>query len=110
MPLIDSSLFVLLFWAVAAYLIGSVPFGMVLTRAMNLGDLRSIGSGNIGATNVLRTGSKKAAALTLILDGGKGAVAIRSGWGSRAARASRLSLVCCWPLHGPSASPAVWRG
>ena len=76
MPLIDSSLFVLLFWAVAAYLIGSVPFGMVLTRAMNLGDLRSIGSGNIGATNVLRTGSKKAAALTLILDGGKGAVAV----------------------------------
>ena len=66
MPLIDSTLFVLLFWAIAAYLVGSIPFGMVLTRAMNLGDLRSIGSGNIGATNVLRTGSKKAAALTLL--------------------------------------------
>ena len=96
MPLIDSSLFVLLFWAVAAYLIGSVPFGMVLTRAMNLGDLRSIGSGNIGATNVLRTGSKKAAALTLILDGGKGAVAVllaRLFAGEDAAQIAALAAV-----------------
>jgi len=76
MPLIDSSLFVLLFWAVAAYLIGSVPFGMVLTRAMNLGDLRSIGSGNIGATNVLRIGGKPAAALTLLGDVLKGVIPV----------------------------------
>lgn len=66
----------LLLWAVLGYLLGSVPFGVLITRAMNLGDLRSIGSGNIGATNVLRTGNKGAAAATLILDGGKGAAAV----------------------------------
>lgn len=62
--------------AVLGYLLGSIPFGMVLARVMGLGNLRDIGSGNIGATNVLRTGSKTAAALTLVLDGGKGAVAV----------------------------------
>jgi glycerol-3-phosphate acyltransferase PlsY len=62
--------------AAGAYLAGSIPFGLVLSRLLGLGDLRSIGSGNIGATNVLRTGSKTAAALTLLLDGGKGAVAV----------------------------------
>jgi glycerol-3-phosphate acyltransferase PlsY len=62
--------------AVGAYLAGSIPFGLVLSRLLGLGDLRSIGSGNIGATNVLRTGSKTAAALTLVLDGGKGAIAV----------------------------------
>lgn len=55
-----------------SYLIGSIPFGLILTKAFNLGDLRSIGSGNIGATNVLRTGNKKVAALTLVLDMLKG--------------------------------------
>lgn len=73
MPPIETSLTLLILWAVLGYLLGSVPFGMVLARAMNLGNLREIGSGNIGATNVLRTGSKKAAAATLLLDGGKGA-------------------------------------
>jgi len=58
------------------YLAGSIPFGVLITRAMGLGDLRSIGSGNIGATNVLRTGNKRAALATLLLDGGKGAVAV----------------------------------
>lgn len=62
--------------AVAAYLIGSIPFGVLVTRALGLGDVRSIGSGNIGATNVLRTGNKGAALATLLLDGGKGAVAV----------------------------------
>jgi glycerol-3-phosphate acyltransferase PlsY len=62
--------------AVLAYLVGSIPFGVLVTRALGLGDLRSIGSGNIGATNVLRTGNKAAAAATLLLDGGKGAVAV----------------------------------
>ncbi|NRB01169.1 MAG: glycerol-3-phosphate 1-O-acyltransferase PlsY [Rhodobacteraceae bacterium] len=62
--------------AVAAYLLGSVPFGIVITRALGLGDLREIGSGNIGATNVLRTGNKPAAAATLILDAGKGGIAV----------------------------------
>lgn len=60
----------------AAYLLGSVPFGMVIAKVMGLGNLREIGSGNIGATNVLRTGSKPAALATLILDSGKGAVAV----------------------------------
>jgi glycerol-3-phosphate acyltransferase PlsY len=58
------------------YLLGSVPFGLLLTRAAGLGDIRRIGSGNIGATNVLRTGSPALAAATLLLDGGKGAVAV----------------------------------
>ena len=59
-----------------AYLLASIPFGLVVTRLFGLGDLRQIGSGNIGATNVLRTGNKVAAALTLILDSGKGAAAV----------------------------------
>jgi len=65
-----------------AYLLGSIPFGVVLTRLGGAGDLREIGSGNIGATNVLRTGRKGLAAATLLLDGGKGAatVLIAAGW------------------------------
>jgi len=61
---------------VFAYLLGSIPFGLLLTRAAGLGDIRSIGSGNIGATNVLRTGNKKLAAATLVLDGFKGTLAV----------------------------------
>ncbi|WP_200894483.1 glycerol-3-phosphate 1-O-acyltransferase PlsY [Sphingomonas sp. SRS2] len=61
---------------IGAYLLGSIPFGVVLTRLGGAGDLRQIGSGNIGATNVLRTGRKGLAAATLLLDGGKGAVAV----------------------------------
>jgi glycerol-3-phosphate acyltransferase PlsY len=69
--------------AVFGYLLGSIPFGLLLTRAAGLGDVRSIGSGNIGATNVLRTGNKGLAALTLILDMLKGTAAavIASRWG-----------------------------
>jgi glycerol-3-phosphate acyltransferase PlsY len=58
------------------YLLGSIPFGLIVTRLAGLGDVRKIGSGNIGATNVLRTGKKWAAALTLLLDCGKGAAAV----------------------------------
>ena len=61
---------------VAGYIIGSLPFGLLLTKVAGLGDIRSIGSGNIGSTNVLRTGRKDLALLTLILDGGKGAAAV----------------------------------
>src|SRR3546814_3136791 len=61
---------------VGGYLLGSVPFGLLLTRMAGLGDLRSIGSGNIGATNVLRTGHKSLAAATLLLDAGQGAAAV----------------------------------
>src|SRR3954465_6821165 len=65
------------------YALGSIPFGLVLTRAAGLGDVRTIGSGSIGATNVLRTGRKGLAAATVILDAGKGAVAVLIGaaWG-----------------------------
>ena len=59
-----------------SYLLGSIPFGLLLTRASGKGDIRAIGSGNIGATNVLRTGSKGLAAATLILDAAKGALAV----------------------------------
>ena len=62
--------------ALLGYLLGSIPFGLVLTKLAGLGDIRSIGSGNIGATNVLRTGRKDLALATLLLDGGKGAVAV----------------------------------
>jgi glycerol-3-phosphate acyltransferase PlsY len=58
------------------YLLGAIPFGLLLARFTGLGDIRSIGSGNIGATNVLRTGHKGVAAATLLLDGGKGAGAV----------------------------------
>jgi len=62
--------------ALIGYLIGSIPFGLVLTKLAGLGDVRKIGSGNIGATNVLRTGNKGLAFATLLLDGGKGAVVV----------------------------------
>ena len=58
------------------YFLGSIPFGLILTKISGVGDIRKIGSGNIGATNVLRTGNKKLALFTLLLDGGKGAIAI----------------------------------
>jgi glycerol-3-phosphate acyltransferase PlsY len=65
---------------VFGYLLGSIPFGLLLTRSAGLGDIRSIGSGNIGATNVLRTGNKKLAAATLLLDALKATVAALVGW------------------------------
>lgn len=61
---------------IMGYLLGSVPFGLVLCKLAGLGDIRKIGSGNIGATNVLRTGNKPLALATLLLDGGKGAIAV----------------------------------
>lgn len=61
---------------VFGYLLGSIPFGLLVTRIAGFGDIRSIGSGNIGTTNVLRTGRRDLAALTLVLDAGKGAVAV----------------------------------
>ena len=76
MPHITSAPLALILVAVLAYLLGSVPFGIVITRALGLGDLRKIGSGNIGATNVLRTGNKGAALATLLLDAGKGGIAV----------------------------------
>ena len=62
--------------AIVAFGFGSIPFGLLLTRAAGLGDIRSIGSGSIGATNVLRTGNKKLAAATVLLDAAKGALPV----------------------------------
>jgi acyl phosphate:glycerol-3-phosphate acyltransferase len=76
MPEIVTSPLLLILAGVLGYLLGAVPFGIVITRALGLGDLRAIGSGNIGATNVLRTGHKGAALATLILDAAKGAIAV----------------------------------
>jgi len=65
---------------VGGYLLGSIPFGVIATRLGGAGDLRKVGSGNIGATNVLRTGRKDLALITLLGDGGKGAVAVLLAW------------------------------
>jgi glycerol-3-phosphate acyltransferase PlsY len=103
MPDIINPTSVLILWAVLGYLLGSVPYGMVVARLMGLGNLRDIGSGNIGTTNVLRTGNKKAAALTLIFDAGKGAVAVLlARWlaGEDAAQVAALAafLGHCFPV------------
>lgn len=82
---------------VIGYLLGSIPFGLLLTRAAGMGDIRSIGSGNIGATNVLRTGNKGLAAATLVLDAAKGAAAVLL---------ARLVLLS-W-LGAPQDVPAEW--
>ena len=79
MPLLETSTMGLILWALIGYGLGSIPFGILLARAMGLGNLRDIGSGNIGATNVLRTGNKAAAALTLLMDAGKGVAAVLLG-------------------------------
>lgn len=76
MPIIEQTSAALITWSFIGYLLGSIPFGLIIARVMGLGNLRTIGSGNIGATNVLRTGNKGAAILTLLLDGGKGAIAV----------------------------------
>ena len=68
--------FAFLLAAIVGYLLGSIPFGLLITQAAGLGDVRKIGSGNIGATNVLRTGRRELAALTLILDAAKGFAAV----------------------------------
>ncbi|MFQ5567770.1 MAG: glycerol-3-phosphate 1-O-acyltransferase PlsY [Paracoccaceae bacterium] len=84
------------------YLAGSIPFGMIVARLFRLGDLRRIGSGNIGATNVLRTGNKAAALATLLLDAAKGAVPVLIflGWGDLAGQAAGLGafLGHCFPV------------
>src|ERR1700716_3622077 len=81
--------------AVFGYLLGSIPFGVVLTRIAGMGDIRRIGSGNIGATNVLRTGNKTLAALTLALDLAKGVAAVLIGalWGGDAVLAAAGAVV-----------------
>ncbi|MCR9157412.1 MAG: glycerol-3-phosphate 1-O-acyltransferase PlsY [Rhodobacteraceae bacterium] len=103
MPTLETGLALYALWAVVGYLLGSIPFGLLLTKTMGLGNLREIGSGNIGATNVLRTGNKGAAAATLLLDGAKGAVAVllaREFAGEGAAQIAALAafLGHCFPI------------
>jgi glycerol-3-phosphate acyltransferase PlsY len=86
----------LLLAALLGALLGSIPFGLVLTKAAGLGDIRKVGSGNIGATNVLRTGRKDLAAATLVLDGGKGAAAVLAAgslWGAEAGAVAGVAAV-----------------
>src|SRR6056297_2845042 len=103
MPAFETSIALLGLWAIVGYLLGSIPFGLLLTKAMGLGNLREIGSGNIGATNVLRTGNKGAAAATLVLDAAKGALAVllaRAMAGEDATQVSALAafLGHCFPV------------
>ena len=88
-----SSFLLLLGAALLGYLLGSIPFGLIITRLAGLGDIRAIGSGNIGTTNVLRTGRKDLAAATLVLDGLKGtlAVLIAARWGLEAAMVAAVA-------------------
>ncbi|PIE10193.1 MAG: acyl-phosphate glycerol 3-phosphate acyltransferase [Rhodobacterales bacterium] len=93
----------LIVWAVIGYLLGSIPSGVLIAKAKGLGDLRQVGSGNIGATNVLRTGDKMAAALTLLGDALKGvaAVVVAHVWGGPwAAQIAALAAFVghCWPV------------
>ena len=85
--------------ALLSYLLGAIPFGLLITRAMGLGDLRQIGSGNIGATNVLRTGNKRAAAATLVLDAAKGAVAVLAARFAVGEDAAQLAALCSFLGH-----------
>ena len=103
MPELITPTICLILWAIAGYLLGSIPFGMILARVMGLGNLRDIGSGNIGATNVLRTGNKTAAALTLLFDAGKGAAIVliaRAFAGEDAAQLAGLAAIIghCFPV------------
>ncbi len=103
MPEIVNTLPILALWGVIGYVLGSIPGGIVMARVMGLGDLRQIGSGNIGATNVLRTGSKTAAAATLLFDAGKGISAVllaRYAAGEDAAQLAGLMafLGHCFPI------------
>lgn len=103
MPLIDNPVGTLALWSLIGYLLGSIPMGLILAKLMGLGDLRQIGSGNIGTTNVLRTGSKTAAALTLILDAAKGAIPVllaRHFAGEDAAQLAALAAMLghCFPV------------
>lgn len=99
MPIIESSLGVLALWGAVGYLLGSIPGGVIMAQLMGLGNLRNIGSGNIGATNVLRTGNKKAAALTLIFDAGKGAIAVLAARAAAPEDAVQLAALMAFIGH-----------
>jgi len=103
MPDIETTSTLLVVWAAIGYLLGSAPSGLLIARLLKLGNLREIGSCNIGATNVLRTGNKAAAAATLLMDAGKGAVAVllaRALAGEDAAQLAGLMAFAghCFPV------------
>ncbi len=100
MPDLMAAPFVLPVVGLLAYLLGSVPFGIVMARLFGLGDLRQIGSGNIGATNVLRTGNKLAAFLTLIGDAGKGGAAVLLARAAVGEDAAQVAGLCAFLGHG----------
>ena len=96
---------------IGGYLLGSIPFGLIAAKLGGQGDIRSIGSGNIGATNVLRTGRKDLALITLLGDGGKGAVAVFIAWlltrnSGTQAQAQLTALAGGWPVG--MAAGAIW--
>lgn len=103
MPALTTPDAVLILWIAVGYALGSIPFGLLVTRVFGLGDVRQIGSGNIGATNVLRTGHRLAAALTLLLDAGKAVVVVlltRAYAGEDAVQLAALAafLGHCFPV------------
>ncbi len=99
MPELTSAPTILALVALLSYLLGSIPFGLVITRALGLGDLRAIGSGNIGATNVLRTGNKRAALATLLLDAAKGGIAVLIARAAVGEDAAQLAALCSFLGH-----------
>ena len=99
MPDLSSSPFMLVVAAVLAYLAGSIPFGLIIARLTGLPDPRTIGSGNIGATNVLRTGSKPAALATVLLDGAKGLLAVAIGRSMAGEDAAQVAALCAFLGH-----------
>lgn len=99
MPEIINPLWLLGLVGIVAYFIGSVPFGVVIARLMGLGDLRKIGSGNIGATNVMRTGNKLAGLLTFLLDAGKGAIAALVAWVLISEDAAQIAALAAFLGH-----------
>ena len=106
--LLDSALTALLA-LLLGYVLGSIPFGLILTRTAGLGDIRSIGSGNIGATNVLRTGNKGLAAATLLLDLLKGTAAVLLAWVLVNALAEDGNLQAVTSAHTAATSPAQFN-
>jgi acyl phosphate:glycerol-3-phosphate acyltransferase len=107
MPELTTDTSILALVALAAYLLGSIPFGILITRALGLGDLRAIGSGNIGATNVLRTGNRGAALATLLLDAAKGLIAVLAArWWTGAEDAAQVAGLAAFLGH----IAPVWLG
>ncbi len=105
-PALESTPAALALWLALGYLAGSVPFGLVIARLFGLGDLRKIGSGNIGATNVLRTGNRLAAALTLLLDAGKAGLMVLAARLFAAEDAAQLAGLAAFAGH----CYPVWLG